>query len=34
MYKTETHLHTAETSDCGHIKAKDMVELYHEADYK
>ncbi|MBQ4528542.1 MAG: transposase [Clostridia bacterium] len=34
MYKTETHLHTAETSDCGHIKAKDMVELYHEAGYK
>lgn len=34
MYKTETHLHTAETSDCSHIKAKDMVRLYHDKGYK
>jgi len=34
MYKTETHLHTAETSLCGVLTAKEVVELYHEAGYK
>lgn len=34
MYKTETHLHTAEISGCAKIKACEMVRLYHEAGYK
>lgn len=33
MYKTETHLHTKETSACSHLFAKEMVQLYHEAGY-
>lgn len=33
MFKTETHLHTAETSPCGHIGAAEMVKLYHDAGY-
>lgn len=34
MYKTETHLHVAEVSPCAHIRAGEMVRLYHEAGYK
>lgn len=34
MYKTETHLHVAEVSPCGKIKAAEMVRLYHEAGYQ
>lgn len=34
MFKTETHLHTAETSPCGKIPAAEMVKLYHDAGYK
>lgn len=34
MFKTETHLHVSEISPCGMLKAKKMVELYHEAGYK
>lgn len=33
MYKTETHLHTSESSRCGRLTAKEMVELYHEQGY-
>lgn len=32
-YKTELHTHTAETSNCGHTKAKKLVELYINAGY-
>lgn len=34
MYKTETHLHTAEVSRCSRLRAAEMVKCYHEADYK
>lgn len=34
MFKTETHLHVSEISSCGQLKAKKMIELYHEAGYK
>lgn len=34
MFKTETHLHTKETSSCSRLFAKEMVELYHNAGYK
>lgn len=33
MYKTETHLHTSEVSACGHLSAREMVELYHQHQY-
>lgn len=33
MYKTETHLHTKDSSGCGWLTAKEMIELYHEIDY-
>ena len=33
MYKTETHLHTAEVSGCAHVSAKEMVKAYAEAGY-
>jgi hypothetical protein len=32
-YKYETHFHTAETSPCGKVTAKQGVELYHRAGY-
>ena len=34
MFKTETHLHTAETSPCGKVSASEMVKQYHDAGYK
>ena len=34
MFKTETHLHTSESSRCGKIPAAEMVALYHEAGFK
>ncbi len=34
MYKTETHLHVSEVSPCAQLRAKKMIELYHEAGYK
>lgn len=34
LYKTETHLHTAEISSCGWLKAAEMVEHYHAAGYQ
>ena len=33
MFKTETHIHTLETSPCGKIGAKEIVKLYYEAGY-
>ena len=33
MFKTETHLHVAEVSRCGKIRAAEMIRLYHEAGY-
>lgn len=33
MFKTETHLHTAEVSRCGKKRAYDMVRAYKEAGY-
>lgn len=32
-YKTELHTHTAETSNCGHTKAKDLIEAYIAKGY-
>lgn len=32
-YKYETHFHTAETSPCGRVKAKEAVRIYHNAGY-
>lgn len=34
MYKTETHLHTSESSPCSQVSAAEMVNLYHKAGYK
>ena len=34
MFKTETHLHTAETSPCGKVSAAEMVKKYYDAGYK
>ena len=31
-YKTETHLHTSETSPCSHISASEIVKRYAEQD--
>ncbi len=33
-YKYETHFHTAETSPCGRVPARQAVRLYKEAGYK
>ena len=33
LYKTETHLHTEESSFCGMLTARQMVELYHKRGY-
>lgn len=32
--KLETHCHTAETSPCGVLSARELVALYHEAGYQ
>ena len=32
-HKFELHVHTAESSQCSHLAAKEMVELYHAAGY-
>ena len=34
MYRYELHLHTMETSRCGHIRAADQVRKYHELGYQ
>ncbi len=33
MFKTETHIHTREVSDCSRKRAREMVALYKEAGY-
>lgn len=33
MFKTETHLHTAETSRCGKMHAHEMMRAYKEGGY-
>ena len=33
MYKTETHLHTAESSFCARIPAEEVVKIYKEEGY-
>ena len=33
MFKTETHLHTAEVSRCGKLHAYEMIRAYKEAGY-
>ena len=33
MFKTETHLHTAEVSKCARVCAADLIAMYHEAGY-
>ena len=34
MYKYEMHLHTMETSRCGHVRAADQVRTYHRLGYQ
>lgn len=34
MFKTETHMHTAETSPCGKVSAVEMIKQYYDAGYK
>ena len=34
MFKTELHSHTAETSNCGHAAASELVEAYIKNGYK
>ncbi len=34
MYKYELHLHTMETSRCGHVRAVDQVRAYHKLGYQ
>ena len=34
MYKYELHLHTMETSRCGHVRAADQVRTYHDLGYQ
>lgn len=33
MYRYELHLHTSETSHCGHVPAADQVKTYHDLGY-
>jgi len=33
MFKTETHLHTAEVSPCSHLRAKELIHRYKDAGY-
>jgi len=33
MYKYEIHLHTAETSRCGYLKASELVRIYKDLGY-
>ena len=34
MFKTETHLHVAEVSNCSNLKASEMIKAYHNAGYR
>lgn len=33
MYKTETHVHTADVSRCGEVSAADIVKIYADAGF-
>ena len=33
MFKLDTHVHTAETSNCGNVAAEELVHLYKGAGY-
>lgn len=33
VFKIDTHVHTAETSPCGHVSAAELVRLYKAAGY-
>ena len=33
MYRYELHLHTSETSKCGHVPAAEQVQTYHDLGY-
>ena len=33
MYRYELHLHTSETSKCGHVPAADQIRTYHALGY-
>ena len=33
MFKTETHLHTAEVSPCASLRAREMMHRYKDAGY-
>ena len=33
MYRYELHLHTSETSKCGHVPAADQIRTYHDLGY-
>lgn len=32
-YKTDTHIHTKESSNCSNMRAEEIIELYKEAGY-
>lgn len=34
MFKTETHIHTRESSPCGWLRAEEIVKAYYEAGYR
>ena len=34
MYRYELHLHTAETSKCGKVRAADQIRTYHRLGYQ
>lgn len=34
MYRYELHLHTSETSKCGHVPAAEQIETYHALGYQ
>ena len=34
MYKTDTHMHTAESSECSEVLAEDLVRMYQGAGYR
>lgn len=34
MFKYELHMHTMETSRCGHVRAADQVKAYHRLGYQ
>ena len=34
LYKTETHLHTKESSSCSEVSSKEMILLYKNERYK